>query len=543
MFRKVVTYTVLICMLSAMPLGCYSKREVAVADLNPPSPYAGQTIVALVTTEGEVLEFPRDTAPKWNNTTTTIVGTPHRRSQPAEGGGWTKPKRIPAAEREQCRIPLENVRTVYLMTKDHTGTTVVTVVAIAAVTVVIVAIMAASAAASCSRELGEALEDEPPPTSCPYVYSFDGTHYVLEGVPYVGSMCEALAWTDVVALGHLVAVGDEYRVQVLNDGAETEFVDEFVLLVADHEPETELVPDARGGIHVIAERRQPVAVRDQHGHDWHQWLRDKDYLYWEGDPRALFAAGEGAGRDTLFFTFDVPPSATQARLVVSGGHSPWAIGLERELLDLWGSEVGSLYQSFRDPDFRGRFLSWVRREEMTELAVRVKTHDGWGIAGFVSPDRPAADGEHVVVVDLEGVDGDVLEVALAPPAGVWRVNAITADFSDDAAVELQEVAARAVTDQDGADLGDLLDTRDGQYVVQPTRGMHALLSFPVPEPVPGRERTVFAKTTGYYDIHLDAEGPAKTDEIARLENEPGYAAQFAIRYYRRHMRNLALAAR
>ena len=532
MFRKAVVYTALACMLVAMPLGCHSRRSVPIEEIGTPSPYAGQTIRAVVTIEGEVIEFPRDHAPVLYTYTKVIIGMPNRRSRPTEGGGWTEPKAIPKSEREECRIPFEDVRTIYVEKWDALRSIVVVV----AVTVVVVMV---AAGVACSQMEPEFDLPDTAFTSCPLVHSFDGEHYVLEGIPYVGSMCEGLERTDVLRLEHLAPVENEYRLLVSNDAVETEYVDEFSLLVADHNPGVELVVDARGGVHTIREREEPLSARDQNGNDWHQWLRAKDLLFWEGDPFSMDPDGTGDLRDTLFFTFRVPHSASRAKLLVSGGHSTWASGIEYELLELWGPQVASFYEGCKDPDFRARFLRWVGREEFTSLAVRVRTSDGWRVADHVSPDNSAGSGEQVAIVDLKDVVGETLEVALAPPAGLWRVNAVTADFSEEVPFSLTEVAVSSVKGPGDEDATEALRADDGAYLVMPDKGMRAFLSFPVPKPVPGKERTLFARATGHYDIRFDARGPAQLEELERLEDEPGYAAVLALRYHRERWRGLA----
>jgi hypothetical protein len=537
MFRRVVAYAAVVCMLASMPLGCYTGREVLAGKSGVPSEYTGYKITTIVTNEGEVIEFSRTAAPEWDPVMTEIVGTPVRRSEARDEGGWSEPKKIPSSERRQCRVGISDVRTVYLEKLSVVKSTLTVV----AVTVVVLAVAVGISCANFEPEFDIPADQV---TSCPFVYAFDGDYYMLEGVPYVGSMCEALKRTDVLRLEHLVPFEDEYRLQVVNEAIETEYIDEFRLVVADHEPGLELALDARGGVHTIADRQQPLSATDHRGRDWRDWLVERDFLFWEGDPLSMDPEGTADLRDTLFFTFRVPPSAKQAKILVSGGHSLWAAGLELALLDLWGSQVDSLYEEFWDPGHRARFLGWVEREEMVDLAVRVRTSDGWRIADRVSLGGSTGSGECTAILDLDETVGETLEVALAPPAGVWRINSVAVDFSPDVPIEMQEIAASSAVGPDGEDLREVLKANDGAYFVQPETGTSALLAFPVPRRRPGHDRTVFAKTTGYYEIRLDAQGPARTDEIDRLERDPGHAAVFALRQYRERRKGLtALATR
>lgn len=540
MFRKIVTYTALVCLLASMPVGCYSRREVTMAHLLAVKDCEGLTIRRIVTSDGEVIEFSRNSPPIWSADTTTIIGIPNRRSIPDDTNDPPKLQSIPQEEREAVYVPVSDVRMVYFEQISGAKTTVVVVVAV--VGFLVLAALSSGGPSCDTSDIEFSGGSNGGPTSCPYIYAFDGEFYVREGVPYIGAMCEALERPDMLRLEELAPVEGEYRVLISNEMAETEFVDEVCLVVADHAPGLELVSDSRGVIHSIAERRLPTTATDQNGTDWRRWVAARDFLFWEGDPSVMSPSSTSGLRDTLYFTFDRPAGAVRAKLLISGGHSAWAIGLEKALLDLWGDEVGLLYDGLRDPDTRSRFLGWVQREEMADLAVHVRAADGWRVADRVSFRGSDYAGECAAIVDLESVEGEVLEVALTPPAGAWRINAVTADFSPDASLDVREVAASSAVGTGGEDIRDALSADDGEYLVQPEAGMDARLTFPVPELKPGSERTVFVKATGYYDIHLDKKGPANTDEIERLENQPGYAALFAVRYFRKQHLGLADAS-
>ena len=540
MFRKIVTYTALACLLASMPVGCYSRREVTMAHLLAVRECEGMTIHRIVTSDGEVIEFSGNTSPIWDADTTTIIGIPIKRSIPDDTSDPPKLQTIPREERETVYVPVSDVRIVYFEKVSGAKTTVVVVVA--AVGLLALAGLSSGGPSCNTSSISFSDGSSGSPTSCPYIYAFDGELYVREGVPYIGAMCEALERPDMLRLEELAPAEGEYRVLISNEMAETEFVDEVCLVVADHAPGLELVGDSRGAIHSIAERQPPTKVTDQHGEDWRRWMAARDFLFWEGDPGTMSLASSAGRRDTLYFTFDRPAGAVRAKLLISGGHSAWAIGLEKALLDLWGAEVSLLYDGLRDPDTRSRFLRWVQREEMADLAVHVRAADGWRVADRVSFRGSDYAGECAAIVDLESVEGEVLEVALTPPAGAWRINAVTADFSPDAPLDVREVVASSAVGTEGEDIRDALSADDGEYLVQPEAGMDARLTFPVPELKPRSERTVFVKATGHYDIHLDEKGPANTIEIERLENQPDYAALFAVRYFRKQHLRLADAS-
>ena len=119
MFRKIVTYTALACLLASMPVGCYSRREVTMAHLLAVRECEGMTIHRIVTSDGEVIEFSGNTSPIWDADTTTIIGIPIKRSIPDDTNDPPKLQTIPREERETVYVPVSDVRIVYFERVDR----------------------------------------------------------------------------------------------------------------------------------------------------------------------------------------------------------------------------------------------------------------------------------------------------------------------------------------------------------------------------------------------------------------------------------------
>jgi hypothetical protein len=97
---------------------------------------------------------------------------------------------------------------------------------------------------------------------------------------------------------------------------------------------------------------------------------------------------------------------------------------------------------------------------------------------------------------------------------------------------------------DGRDIRADLNTSDGTYYTAPSTGQTAHLSFLAPEPVDGMARTVFAKVSGYYDIHHSSVAAKQDSTLRRIAEEPDYFARFALeRYNAWRSENMALRSR
>jgi hypothetical protein len=75
-------------------------------------------------------------------------------------------------------------------------------------------------------------------------------------------------------------------------------------------------------------------------------------------------------------------------------------------------------------------------------------------------------------------------------------------------------------------LPDLLST-DSRYYAMPNIGDRAELRFDAPPEKPGMKRTVFLHSRGWYELHLNSDGPPATSMLEKINTTVDGAAQFA----------------
>jgi hypothetical protein len=115
------------------------------------------------------------------------------------------------------------------------------------------------------------------------------------------------------------------------------------------------------------------------------------------------------------------------------------------------------------------------------------------------------------------------------------------DYSVDVPFQMQEISASSMIAHDGMDLCATLESSDGRYYVTPEIGQHAFLSFPVPEQAADKDRTIFAKVSGYYEMHLNASGLPQLAKIERILTEPDYVIKFSLEEFEKWRKAYALS--
>lgn len=481
-------------------LGCYTTRGVSQKEFMEDQ---YQWIEKVVTSDGTVYEF--------------LSMRPIGNGDYAKSGGKVVGDSVKGTllDGTHKSIPLSDVDMFYVL-KFNPAKTVLSVIGVSALVAVGVVLIIAA-----TKE------------SCPFIYSFDGQQYRFDGEPYGGSVCEGLERTDYCRLDYLRPVNGEYKLMLTNEVDETQYTDEFKLCVFDHPAGTRVVPDAAGRFYTIRDPLSPVRATDKKGRDIQRWISRTDDLFWESGIHPHDTVDPGSLRDTLTLTFPKPAANASGKFVVSASNTLWGSQMLKRYLNLWGDQVDTWYHNLTNADTLALYGAWQEREEVFRMQVKVWANNQWVTRGEILGGGPFMTEERVVPLSLDGVSGDSVKICLCPPAGFWQLNSFAMDYSSDESYDRRELAASSMVGHDNTDLRRILDSTDHRYYAMPGTGQTAMIVFPAPLPITGHERTVYAKVSGYYDIHLKRSGPMQLQTRQRIAAEPGYFTKFSLQEYYR----------
>lgn len=280
--------------------------------------------------------------------------------------------------------------------------------------------------------------------SCPFVYTWDGSDYVLEDA--ILTACEKLpegtAVTDYLPLTFTPALeGGSYRVRIHEEEAEKTFLDDAELLIIDHEPGFEASVSTDGMVVFGNGRIRPVEVLDDAGRDLTELLVAQDDRRFEGEGSgsftATFSRREGeiyalSADDTTGYGPDGPkgpcevsegplgqnrPEPTTCRIEVEDAQGAWhelPMGPSRlpkarirPVIDLSGYDLPAL--------FKLRY-TWEGKFSLDEIALSVQVpvehviHKASAAGIIHSSDHPGAklaaqaDGRYAELVTGEYLD-------------------------------------------------------------------------------------------------------------------------------------------
>jgi hypothetical protein len=369
-------------------------------------------------------------------------------------------------------------------------------------------------------------------TSCPFIYSWDGKQYVFDGEPYGGAVAQSLARTDYSELKHLAADDGQYRLLLTNEVDETQHTDSLALLAVDHRPSDSVILGADGKVHAFSSIEHLMTAHDERGSDLMPFLAEVDRLSWLSNlDDATQELPVADTRNHIELTFQRPKTDEPVFLLTNVATAPWGSLQIRTLLGMRGTGVQDFYRSLdSSPKALQRLLAWNEQEELYHLKVWLLVNGRWEKRAVITAGGPFISENRAVPLDLSGVEGGTVRIRLDPPIGFWRFNAFKLAWGEGPS-QVQTLKARSARDENGRDVVAELEKDDGRTLDQADAPNVTRIEFDAPPLPPGLVRTVFAKTRGWYEVHLHDLGPPDVAALKRLESEAGYAVQRALADY------------
>jgi hypothetical protein len=364
-------------------------------------------------------------------------------------------------------------------------------------------------------------------SSCPFVYSEDGTEINFEGEVYSGATATPIERDDYLALKSISPVNDRYNIRITNEVHEIQNTNLAELQIYDHPANAEVLVDKYGIAHTVSDIRQPVSAVNAYGRSIVSELSKCDNARYLSEIR-----NDGLLLDTISLSFEKPHNSKRAKLIISAKNTMWLDYMFARLSDMFGNRYDEWIRirNKRSPEY---LLQWSL-DQGIPLAVYLETASGLVFVDYYNVPGPVKDRKDILQIDLSGVTGDRVNVRLVSGVMFWDLDYAAMDFSEDASVKCTTAAIDNATDETGEEVTSLLLHDDDRYLVQPDINNETRLSFKVPSQVPGTERSVFLHSKGNYQLVRNASGKPDMDLLVTMRR-PGMFIRFTkdhfLKYY------------
>ncbi len=341
----------------------------------------------------------------------------------------------------------------------------------------------------------------PKPGSCPHVYSYNGGQYSLEADAFSGSLFEGAENTDFVLMERLAASDGKYRIRVINERDELDYIDMISLVTADHDANVEVAPNQEGGIVAFTRTDSPLHCENsRHGNVLRQ-VAYADDLRYIGDPGHFSSHSASEPLDVLTVRFR-RPSENRAQLIFRGNNSPFAATAVAHYLAQMGPGLGPVLrhvQGTKPGAYRRHIGDEIRR---LGLLVRVEVWDGvrWQFQTEIQPIGPAIQRTIAVPINVPYQNDPFLEVRLSMTPLFWEIDQVQLANANPAPYRVQLGRLTIAQDQRKRDVIALLGNVDRQRIVL-NKGDSFDAYFDVPA-AQNTKRTLLVKIRGYYEMEI-----------------------------------------
>jgi hypothetical protein len=298
-------------------------------------------------------------------------------------------------------------------------------------------------------------------SSCPYVYAFDGTQFKLEAEAFGTSISKALEAQTFSLLPSLVPVEGSLTVRVSNERPETHLLNSVNLFAADVPESSSVVLDVDNVLWPLPHVVPPVGARDHSGKDILSDLITEDGRYWKSD---LANTVPFSGfRDTLEVHFDVPPGASEATFVIHAINTELISEVYRSVGAVLGDASMLFYQALeRDAELQSNIREWIRE---CNLRIEVAGGTNWKEVGVMPPEANVAPFSRAVRISNLGCLHGPLRVRLSSLTDVWRIDAVSMDFSPVQPLPLHPLDIMSVSASDRMNWESAIKSGDSSYAL------------------------------------------------------------------------------
>jgi len=298
-------------------------------------------------------------------------------------------------------------------------------------------------------------------SSCPYVYSYDGSSFRLDAEAFGTSVSKAFEAETYSVLPSLVPVSGHLDVRISNERPETHLINSVHLYVGDAGGVTSAVLDVNNVLWPVENVQPPSAAHDHSGNDILAEISAKDNRRWQSD-LANTTANSGF-RDELNLQFDRPDGASDATLVVDAINSDLVTEAYRAAGSVLGDATMQFYRALEhDPQLQARIRDWIR-----DCSLRIEEKEGneWKVVGSMEPEASVAPFSRAIRIHhLNDVPGPLM-FRLSSLTDVWRIDAVQIDFSTVKPIPLRPLSLASVKASDGNDWGRALANYDTSYAI------------------------------------------------------------------------------
>lgn len=297
--------------------------------------------------------------------------------------------------------------------------------------------------------------------SCPFIYSWNGNDYTVEGEAIGVAWGRALELTTCSVLRSLKEDHGEMKIRISNERPETHYLNDVNLVAVETDADAAVCVDAQNNLWPVYESVPPARAHDQTGSDVTSALQRDDGIYWESNLDSK--SREDKFHDTVEVVFVKPASQRTASLVVHAINTKIFDVVIRMMSQILGNESLAFVDAVEnDPEMIAILKHWL---DESSLKAFLWNGSRWDFIGAIRPDADEVPFSQIIRFNASGIAGDSVKIRLTSLSDVWKLDAVGIDWHAVQPLKPEPVHLISATGAKGKDLREALACRDDKYAV------------------------------------------------------------------------------
>jgi len=295
--------------------------------------------------------------------------------------------------------------------------------------------------------------------SCPYIYSWDGNGFVLEGEAFGVGLGKKLEYETCTVLSNLKSKNSKLKIRVTNERPESHFFNRLKLIAVETDVKSTVYADNHNNLWAVKNPEKLLSAFN-HSENISALLEKDDDVYWQSD---LLSANANSGfEDKLYVNFLKKEKVDTASLIISAINTEVSSVVFKKLQILLGENYSDFMKAAEnDPEIIN-----ILKETLVRSSLKIDIWDGqqWSYVDMIYPEANHVKFKKLLRLPLNSVIGDTIKIRLRCLTDVWKLDAVMIDESN--SEKLKPVEIRMTLAKSGdKDIFDSIENIDDNYAV------------------------------------------------------------------------------
>ncbi len=259
--------------------------------------------------------------------------------------------------------------------------------------------------------------------SCPYIYSWDGETYHLEGEAFGIALGKALETSSSIVFQNIKPENNRLKVKITNERPETHFLNKVNFTAFETDKNVLVYSDNNNKFFAVNELKQIAKATDRNNNNISNLLTRDDNKYWKSDLSS--AVPKFDFEDQLFLTLKANTNSDSLSLIISAINTEISNTCFSYLQTILGDE----YVNFTKALETDEEIIDIMKEALQRSSLKIDIWDGkeWKFIDLIFPEANRVKFRKLVRLPILTNENNELNIRLRSLCDVWEIDAINYD--------------------------------------------------------------------------------------------------------------------